>query len=201
MQNDNKEFSHAIALTGGIATGKSTVASLFMMHGFLTIDADKIAHKILDDNISKIVELFGEKYIKENRVVRKELGNLIFNDQIQKKKLEDFIHPLIKQQIIKDAKIFEDQKKPYLIDIPLFFENKNYNIKNSIVVYTPKEIQINRLMQRDNSTQEEALLRINNQMDIEDKKLLGNYIIDNSKNLKNLQNEVERIKRELLEKI
>lgn len=198
MQRDNKEFSHAIALTGGIATGKSTVASLFMMHGFLTIDADKIAHKILDENVSKITELFGEKYIKDNKVNRKELGNLIFNDVIQKKKLENFIHPLIKQQIIKDARIFEEQKKPYLIDIPLFFENKNYDIKNSIVVYTPKEIQISRLMARDNSSQDEALSRINNQMDIEDKKKLATYTIDNSLNLKNLQNEVERVKKELL---
>ena len=170
MQRDNKEFSHAIALTGGIATGKSTVASLFMMHGFLTIDADKIAHKILDENISKISELFGDKYIENNKVQRKELGNLIFNNQSEKKKLENFIHPLIKEQIIKDAKIFEEQKKPYLIDIPLFFENKNYDIKNSIVVYTPKEIQISRLMARDKSTKDEALSRINNQMDIEDKK-------------------------------
>ena len=198
MQKDNKEFSHAIALTGGIATGKSTVASLFMMHGFLTIDADKIAHKILDENVSKIIELFGEKYIIDNKVNRKELGNLIFNDQIQKKKLENFIHPLIKQQIIKDARIFEEQNKPYLIDIPLFFENKNYDIKNSIVVYTPKEIQISRLMDRDNSSQDEALSRINNQMDIEDKKMLASYIIDNSLNLKNLQKEVERVKKELL---
>ena len=201
MQSDNKEFSHAIALTGGIATGKSTVASLFMMHGFLTIDADKIAHKILDENVSKITELFGEKYIKDNKVARKELGNLIFNNEIEKKKLENFIHPLIKEQIIKDARIFEEQKKPYLIDIPLFFENKNYDIKNSIVVYTPKDTQIERLTKRDGSTKEDALSRINNQMDIEDKKKLASYIIDNSKNLKNLQKEVERIKKELLEKI
>ena len=201
MQNDNKEFSHAIALTGGIATGKSTVASLFMMHGFLTIDADKIAHKILDENVSKIIELFGEKYIKDNKVDRKELGNLIFNNEIEKKKLENFIHPLIKEQIIKDARVFEEQKKPYLIDIPLFFENKNYDIRNSIVVYTPKDTQIERLTARDGSTKEEALSRINNQMDIEDKKLLANYIIDNSLNLKNLQKEVERIKKELLENI
>ncbi|MEA3497650.1 MAG: dephospho-CoA kinase [Campylobacterota bacterium] len=203
MQSDNNtnEFKHAIALTGGIATGKSTVASLFMMHGFLTIDADKIAHKILDENLSKITELFGEKYIKNNKVARKKLGDLIFNDEIEKKKLENFIHPLIKQQIIKDAKIFEEQKKPYLIDLPLFFENRNYDIKNSIVVYTPKDIQIKRLTIRDGSSEDEALSRINNQMDIEDKKSLANYIIDNSKNLKNLQNEVERIKKELLENI
>ncbi|MEA2049601.1 MAG: dephospho-CoA kinase [Campylobacterota bacterium] len=196
MSNDN--FKYAIALTGGIATGKSTVASLFMLHGFLTIDADKIAHKLLDENYETIERLFGSKYIENKKVIRKELGNLIFNNFEEKKRLEEFIHPLIKEAIIKEAKVFEDQKKPYLIDIPLFFENKNYNIKKSIVVYTPKNIQIQRLINRDNSTKDEALSRINNQMDIEDKKILANYIIDNSQDLKHLQKEVERVKKELL---
>jgi dephospho-CoA kinase len=200
LQNDNKnnEFKYAIALTGGIATGKSTVSSLFMLHGFLTIDADKITHQLLDKYHLDIAKLFGDRYTKNNKVLRRELGNLIFNDQLQKRKLEDFIHPLIKQQIIDEAKIFEKQQKPYLIDIPLFFENRNYNIINSIVVYTPKDIQIQRLIARDNSTYNEALSRINNQMDIEDKKQLATFIIDNSKNLQNLQNEVERVKKELL---
>jgi len=197
LQKDS-EFKHAIALTGGIATGKSTVASLFMMHGFLTIDADKITHILLDKHSLEIANIFGNEYIENNKVLRKKLGNLIFNDEIQKKKLENFIHPLIKQEIIKAAKIFEEQKKPYLIDIPLFFENKNYNIEKSIVVYTPKEVQIKRLIERDDSTYDEAISRINNQMDIEDKKNLSTFIIDNSKNLKNLQNEVERVKKELI---
>ncbi len=198
VKSDSLEFKHAIALTGGIATGKSTVASLFMMHGFLTIDADIITHKLLDKHFQDIANLFGNEYIENSQVLRKKLGNLIFNDEKQKKKLENFIHPLIKQEIIKEAKIFEDQKKPYLIDIPLFFENRNYNIEKSIVVYTPKEVQIKRLIDRDNSTHTEAISRINNQMDIEDKKQLSTFIIDNSKNLKNLQNEVERVRKMLI---
>ena len=196
MQKDN--FKYAIALTGGIATGKSTVSSLFMMYGFLTIDADKIAHKLLDDNTNMIKELFGDKYVSDKKVVRKELGNLIFKDKIQKLKLENFLHPLIKQEIIKEALIFETQKKPYLIDIPLFFENKNYDINKSIVVYTTKDIQLQRLIKRDNSTKDEALTRINNQMDIEEKKQKATFIIDNTKDLQNLQNEVERVKQLLL---
>jgi dephospho-CoA kinase len=196
LQSDN--FKNAIVLTGGIATGKSTVASLFMMHGFLTIDADKIAHKILDQNSNKIVSLFGEQYVEESKVLRKKLGELIFNDIKQKKKLEEFIHPLIKEQIIEEAKIFESQNKPYLIDIPLFFEKQNYNIKKSIVVYTTKDIQIKRLMHRDDCDKTTALSRINNQMDIEEKKQLATYVIDNTKDLKYLQKEVERVKKELL---
>lgn len=199
MENKiDNSFKHAIALTGGIATGKSTVTSLFMLHGFLTIDADKIAHKLLNINSLEIAKLFGEEYVENGLVLRKKLGNLIFNNKEEKDKLEKFIHPLIKESIINEAKIFESQQKPYLIDIPLFFERQHYNIEKSIVVYTSKETQVKRLMKRDSSTKEEALSRINNQMDIEEKKTLSTYVIDNTKDLKNLQVEVERVKNLLI---
>jgi len=194
LPSDNP-FKNAIVLTGGIATGKSTVASLFMLHGFLIIDADKVAHEVLDEEVDTIASLFGKEYIKDAKVDRKKLGNLIFNDKEQKQKLEAFVHPLIKQKIVDKAKIFELQNKPYLIDIPLFFEKGNYDIKSSIVVYTPKDIQIQRLMKRDSCSSDEAIIKIENQMDIEDKKEKATYIIDNSKDLKNLQNEVERVKK------
>ncbi|MBI3873901.1 MAG: dephospho-CoA kinase, partial [Arcobacter sp.] len=89
-------FKNAIVLTGGIATGKSTVANLFKLYGFLTIDADVIAHKLLDLHSGKIAELFGNEYIENGKVLRKKLGTLIFNNQKEKQKLENFIHPLIK---------------------------------------------------------------------------------------------------------
>lgn len=199
MENTiDNSFKYAVALTGGIATGKSTVTSLFMLHGFLTIDADKIAHKLLDIYSNTIAEMFGDEYVENGSVLRKKLGFLIFNNENEKLKLEKFIHPLIKELIIEEAKIFESQQKPYLIDIPLFFEKQHYNIEKSIVVYTSKNTQIERLRKRDNSTEEEALLRINNQMDIEEKKSLATYLIDNTKDLKNLQNEVERVKNLLI---
>jgi dephospho-CoA kinase len=191
-------FKNAVVLTGGIATGKSTVANLFMLHGFLTIDADKIAHKLLDLHSDTIASLFGAEYVENGKVLRKELGNLIFNNVDEKKKLENFIHPLIKEEIQKEASLFESKNKPYLIDIPLFFENKNYDIGKSIVVYTPKEIQIERLQKRDKCDEVTALSRINNQMDIEEKKRLSMYVIDNSKDLKYLTSEVERVKNEIL---
>jgi len=187
-------FKNAVILTGGIATGKSTVASLFAKHGFEIIDADKIAHNLLDMHYEKIAQLFGNEYVENKKVLRKKLGFLIFNDVEKKTKLEQFIHPLIKEKIIKEASILELLKKKYLIDIPLFFESKGYDITKSIVVYAPKEVQIERLMKRDNSTYEEAISRINNQLDIEKKKLLGTYVIDNTKDLKHLENEVERVK-------
>ena len=196
MSNDL--FKHAIALTGGIATGKSTVCNLLKLHGFLTIDADKIAHKLIDMHSGEIAQMFGAKFVENGKVLRKDLGKVIFSNEEEKLKLEAFIHPLIKEEIIKEAAIFEKQNKPYFIDIPLFFEKMHYPIPKSLVIYTPRQLQIQRLMQRDNITEEEAALKISNQMDIEKKKDLADLVIDNSSNLKNLQKEVERIIKEIL---
>lgn len=194
----NDLFKNAIALTGGISTGKSTVCNLFKLHGFLTIDADEISHELLDQNSNKISTMFGEQYVQDNKVLRKKLGTIIFSNEENKLKLEALLHPLIKEEIIKKSRIFESQNKPYFVDIPLFFEKMNYPISKSLVVYTPKDIQVQRLMKRDKIDEEEALLKISNQMDIEEKKKLANLVIDNSTNLKNLQIEVERIIGEII---
>lgn len=186
-----ENFTHAIALTGGISTGKSTVGNLLKLHGFLIIDADSIAHKLLDSNSHIIAQMFGDEFVEDGKVLRKNLGKIIFSDVKEKKRLESFIHPLIKDEIIKEARIFEEAKKPYFIDIPLFFESMHYNISKSVVIYTPYSIQLKRLMQRDNISEDEAKLKISNQMDIEKKKTLATYVIDNSLTLKNLQKEVE----------
>ncbi|MCT7550130.1 dephospho-CoA kinase [Aliarcobacter butzleri] len=196
MSNDL--FKNAIALTGGISTGKSTVCNLLKLHGFLTIDADKIAHKLLDENSSKIEEMFGKEYVENEKVLRKELGKIIFSNEENKLKLEALLHPLIKEEIIKESKIYEEQNKPYFVDIPLFFEKMHYPISKSLVIYTPKELQIQRLMKRDNIDEKEAKLKISNQMDIEEKRKLANIVIDNSKDLKHLQNEVERVIGEII---
>jgi dephospho-CoA kinase len=196
MSNDL--FKNAIALTGGISTGKSTVCNLFKLHGFLTIDADVIAHRLLDENSNKIASMFGEQYVQNGKVLRKELGKIIFSNEENKLKLEALLHPLIKEEIIKESKIFEEQNKPYFVDIPLFFEKMSYPIPKSLVIYTPKELQIQRLMKRDNIDENEAKLKISNQMDIEEKRKLANMVIDNSQNLKHLQKEVERIIGEII---
>ncbi|PZP14519.1 MAG: dephospho-CoA kinase [Aliarcobacter butzleri] len=196
MSNDL--FKNAIALTGGISTGKSTVCNLLKLHGFLAIDADKIAHKLLDENSSKIEEMFGKEYVENGKVLRKELGKIIFSNEENKLKLEALLHPLIKEEIIKESKIYEEQNKPYFVDIPLFFEKMHYPISKSLVIYTPKELQIQRLMKRDNIEEKEAKLKISNQMDIEEKRKLANIVIDNSKDLKHLQNEVERVIGEII---
>lgn len=191
-------FEYAIALTGGVATGKSSTTTMLMLFGFRFIDADKIAHQLLDDNANKIAEMFGQEYIKNNKVDRKQLGLLIFKDASKKKELEEFLHPLIYAKIEEEAIKQDRFKKPYIIDIPLFFETSRYPISKSIVVYATKEQQLKRLMNRDGFDEIEALRRINSQMSIDEKKEKASYIIDNSKTLKNLQYECERVKELIL---
>ena len=188
----SKDFSYALALTGSIASGKSTVASLLKLHGLQCIDADATAHEVLDDHPADIAALFGEEYLLKGKVNRKKLGGLIFSNLEAKEKLEAFMHPKIRERILEKSQRFEKLKFPYLIDIPLFFETNAYDIKTSVVVYTPKEVQLDRLMKRNDLTQEESLQRIAAQMDIEEKKKRADFVIDNSGNLKHLQAECER---------
>ncbi len=191
-------FKYAIALTGSIATGKSSVSTIFKSFGFNIIDIDKIAHNILDKNYLNISKLFGKEYIIEKRVNRKLLGGLIFSNKEAKKELESLLHPLIYQEINSISLEKDKLKKPYIIDIPLFFETNRYPIKDIIVVYTPKEKQLKRLMERDNSSKKEAQQRIEAQIDIEEKKDKATYLIDNSKDLKFLQEECDRLKKQIL---
>ena len=184
-------FEYAIALTGGIATGKSTVASLMALNGMRVIDADTISHEILDASASWVQETFGDEYISGSKVNRTKLGSLVFSDDAKKRVLEEFLHPKIRNEIEQRSIKQDSFKFPYLIDIPLFFENSAYNIQDSVVVYTPAGVQLERFMKRNKYSQEESLKRIASQMPIDAKKERATWVIDNSKNLKHLQQEVE----------
>jgi dephospho-CoA kinase len=185
-------FQNAIALTGGIATGKSSVCSLLQLYGFKIIDADKVAHLMLDKHVDKVAKLFGDEYIVDGKVARKKLGGLIFSNKSQRLRLEELLHPLIKDEIQKQASFCESKKVPYIVDIPLFFENKNYNIDEVAMVYCTKEQQLQRLVDREGLSEDEAQKRVDAQMAIDEKKALSSFVIDNTKNLKHLQKEVDR---------
>lgn len=192
-------FEYAIALTGGIATGKSTVASLLGLSGLRIIDADKISHTLLEQNVSWVQSHFGDTYLTpRGKVDRPALGHLIFSDADKRAELEAFLHPLIREEIFCQSEKQDTFKYPYLIDIPLFFEGNAYNIKDSVVVYTPEKVQLDRFMKRNGYTLEESQRRIASQMPIDEKKARATWVIDNSQNLKHLQKEcayfVEMIK-------
>ncbi len=192
------DFEYAVALTGGIASGKSTATIMLSLFGFRFIDADKIAHQIIETQHQKIINIFGETSIVDGKVDRKALGKIIFSNKEKKKELEELMHPLIYKEILAQSKRQDKHQKPYLIDIPLFFEKGNYPIAESVVVYTPKSKQIQRLMDRDNITKEEAIQKIESQMPIEEKRNNATYVIDNSGNLKLLEQECEKVKKSIL---
>jgi len=186
-------FRYAYALSGGIATGKSTVSKIFRQYGVDIIDADSVAHEILEEQKEEIVKLFGEEYLKDGKVNRKKLGELVFSSFDAKKRLENLLHPLIYKEIERQSRILDTLEKPYFIDIPLFYETNRYPIKKSVVVYAPKNIQLKRLMKRNGFSKKEAIGRIESQIDIEIKKKLATYLIDNSGDLHALQRECDRI--------
>jgi len=191
-------FEYAVALTGGIASGKSTATIMLSLFGFRFIDADKISHQIIETQHQEIRDIFGEEFIVNGAVNRKALGRIIFSDREKRAKLEALLHPLIYNEILKESKRQDRHQKPYLIDIPLFFEKGNYPIAESVVVYTPKSKQIERLMDRDGISKAEAIEKIESQMPIEEKRNNATYVIDNSGNLKQLQFECERVKEKIL---
>ena len=184
-------YEYAIALTGSIATGKSTVASLVALNGMRIIDADTISHEILDASASWVEETFGKEFLRLGKVDRPKLGELVFSDEKAKKTLEEFLHPKIREEILKRSEKQDKLKFPYLIDIPLFFENNSYDIQDSVVVFTPAEVQLERFMKRNGYSEEESLKRIATQLPIQEKKERATWVIDNSKNLKHLQQECE----------
>ena len=187
------ELKNAIAITGGIASGKSSVCSLLRLYGYSIIDADKIAHNALSVLKDKVILEFGTEILDSNvDIDRKKLGAIVFFDEKKRKKLEGILHPFIRNEILQKAKDLEKYKKAYFVDIPLFFEVKEkYPINRILLVYTPKAIQIDRLIKRDNIKTELAIKKIQSQMDIESKIALSTDIIDNSKDLVHLQSQVE----------
>ena len=186
-------FQYAIALTGGIATGKSSVSKLFEAEGFTVIDADTIAHQVLDRAADEVAGLFGREVLREGGVDRKALGAIVFGDAQKRKALEALLHPLIYEEILRLSEIEDRKKRPYLIDIPLFFETARYNTYKVIVVYAPRTAQIERAVRRDGLSEEEVARRIAAQIDIEAKRGRATYLIDNSRDETQLRRETMRV--------
>lgn len=191
-------FEYAVVLTGSIATGKSTVVEMLSRYGFSVIDADTIAHQILDRQQAAVSEMFGIECIEDGKVNRKTLGAMVFADPAKRKELESLLHPLIYDEIEQQALLRDAVQEPYIIDIPLFFEGGRYPIEKALVVYTTKEQQLKRLMQRDGYNKEDALKRIESQIDIEEKKKRATYMIDNTGDLDQLRYECEKVKEAIL---
>ena len=195
-----QKFPNAYVITGSIASGKSTVVNLLKERGFSVIDADLIAHEQLEICKCEIVKAFGEQILDETgRIDRKKLGDIVFNEPKKLKNLEQILHPKIKAEIFFKALQFERLGEIYFVDIPLFFEKKQRyaEFKNVAVIYTPKELLLSRLMSRNGLNLEDAKARVELQMDIEQKRKMAKFVIDNSNDRENLQLELEKFLKQI----
>ncbi|WP_200761018.1 dephospho-CoA kinase [Effusibacillus dendaii] len=191
-------------LTGGIASGKSTVSKMFRELGAPIVDADIIARLVVEPDRPAwqgIVEEFGTEILLSDRTIdRTKLGSIIFADASRRDKLNRIVHPRVREEAARQVEQFlrEDPKRPILQDVPLLIETGLYKqMDKVIVVYVNEETQLQRLMQRDGSTKAEAMQRIRAQMPIEEKKKFADFLIDNSGSLEGTRQQVEQIWEEL----
>ncbi|WP_010272016.1 dephospho-CoA kinase [Paenibacillus senegalensis] len=185
-------------LTGGIASGKSTVSKLLADRGAIIVDADQIAREVVLPGtplLSEVAQTFGEEILlADGSLNRKKLGSIVFSDEAKRKKLESMLHPAIRKLMrerMEDAEAAQPDKL-VVVDIPLLYESDLAHLfEEVIVVYVPVEIQIERLMSRDGLSQEQALQRIETQMPIELKKQKADVVIDNSGSLEQTARQIE----------
>lgn len=187
-----------IGLTGGIGSGKSTVANMFNKKGIPVVDADAIAREVVEPGKKaweRIVEHFGKEILlPDNNIDRKKLGSIIFNDVQQRKRLNDITHPIIILEIMNKAKELEKHHHQVIVDIPLLFESKREPLFDLIiVVYADKKTQLQRLMERDHLSEKEALQKIEAQFDLEQKKEKADIIIYNDRGLENTEKQIDEI--------
>ena len=195
-----QKFPNAYVITGSIASGKSTVVNLLKERGFSVIDADLIAHEQLEICKREIIEVFGEQILDEaGKIDRKKLGAIVFREPKKLKNLEQILHPKIKAEILSKALQLECLGQVYFVDIPLFFEKKERyaEFKNVVVIYAPKELLLSRLMSRNALSLEDAKARAELQMDIEQKKKMAKFVIDNSNDRENLKLELEKFLKQI----
>ena len=184
-----------IGITGSIACGKSLVSNYLQEKGYTIIDADKIGHMVLEnDEVKKqLVNKFGKSILKDNEVNRVTLGKLVFENNENLKELNNIIHPQIRKNISEQIQVHKNEKLVF-VDVPLLFEAKFDDLVEKIIVVSLDEkIQLERLMNRNSLSKEEALQRIKSQVPVREKEKLGDYVVDNSFTQENTYNQVDRI--------
>ncbi len=171
-----------IGLTGGIASGKTTVANMFRELGVPVVDADRLAHLALAKNKEKIATYFGREVLgADGEVDRRALGEKVFGNPKQLKWLEGLIHPFVQSKAQEKRRLFDGAgEKMAIYDVPLLFENQlQADFDEVILVYVPEPISKERLMKRNNIDEKQAEARLQSQMAIEKKKELADVVFNN----------------------
>lgn len=182
-------MTYILGLTGGIASGKSTVSAYLAQNGALIIDADLIARQVVakkSSGLKQIVAKFGEEILTASgELDRKKLGKLVFSNKELLKALTDITGPLIRAEILREIQAAKKaQVKLVVLDIPLLFEAGYQTLCDKVMVVTiPSKLQLERVMKRDNLSAAEARKRIANQLPASKRNELADVLIDNSKSV------------------
>ncbi len=196
-----------IGLTGGIASGKSLVAAYFKRLGATVVDADVIAREVVKPHTAgwqEVVAAFGPSILAPDGTIdRAKLGSIVFSDQHRRDTLNAILHPYIlhaiREQITNIAK--QDPHAVIVVDVPLLVEcGLQREFDAIVVVWVPQELQLKRLMERDQLNASEALQRIAAQMDINEKQTHATYVIKNDKDRKHTEEQVKKIFKEITQK-
>jgi dephospho-CoA kinase len=195
-----------LGVTGGVASGKTTVVRILEELGAPVIDFDLLSRKVVEPGQpawKEIVAYFGEQVLLEDRTLdRKKLSEVVFRDTEKRKKLEGFIHPRVFGEFIKLVKELTSKDPDAIIqvDVPLMIEmNLQYIFHKILLVYMPEEMQVERLMKRDRISEETARNMIRSQLPIEEKRGYADFIVDNSGTLEETRRQVEEIWKKLKE--
>lgn len=192
-----------VAITGNIASGKSVLEQILKEKGFAVIDADEIAHNLIKNEAvkTKIIQIFqGFDIVENGEISRKKLGQIVFVRDNLRKKLEEILHPAIKDEIGRFFRQQQEQgEKIAFASVPLLFEAKFEDLFDKIIfVYADDEIRLKRLMQRNNLALEHAQNRLSIQISQDKKAPLADYVIYNNSDLEYLKLSLEKILKELL---
>ena len=195
-----------VGLTGGIASGKSTVSKIFASFGAKVLDADEVAREVLlpgQPAWTRLRQVFGEEFFHpDGTVKRKQLRKLVFADPEKRSQLNAIVHPEVMEEINRRSEILSSsaQNGVLLVDVPLLLEVGVANrFDKVVVVYVSESVQINRLQQRDGISEEEAKQALKVQMALSKKVEQADYLIDNSGTLEETLAQVEKVWDELLE--
>ena len=174
-----------IGLTGSIASGKSTIADMIRNMGLPIVDADLVARQVVEvgsPTLAEIVEEFGQDILlSTGEMDRAKVGAIIFNDEQKRLKLNSIIHPAIRVEMIRQRDAYVGEGKHVVMDIPLLFESKLQHLVDKILVVTVSpDVQLQRLMTRNNLSKEEAEARIASQLPLKEKEEGADAIIYNN---------------------
>ncbi len=195
-----KDNRIVLGVTGGIATGKTTVVQMLKEMGAYVIDFDVLARQVVEPEKpawKEIVAYFGEQVLQEDkRLDRKKLSDIVFRDMEKRKKLEGFTHPRIHEEFMTQLSeiVRKDPDAIVQVDVPLLIEqNLQYMYHKTLVVYLPEEKQIERLMERDGISREEAANRLKAQLPIDEKVGYADFVIYNDKSLEETRKQVAEL--------